>query len=96
MVMAYLFAQLVELKDKNPTAIPHSYATIYAHIRQCVDLCHRDGVIKVRGQLCSHLHTTRRDYDPEPIPPTTPHPTPPHRTAWRRTPGRTSSRTRAW
>lgn len=48
LVDAYLFAQLVELKDKNPGAIPHSYATIYAHIRQCVDLCHRDGVIKVR------------------------------------------------
>ncbi len=47
LVDAYLFAQLVELKDKTQGAVPHSYATIYAHIRQCVDLCHRDGVIKV-------------------------------------------------
>jgi 5'-nucleotidase len=52
LVDAYLFAQLVELKDKTPGAIPHSYATIYAHIRQCVDLCHRDGVIKVRFVEC--------------------------------------------
>jgi len=48
LVDAYLFAQLVEYKDRHPTQIKHSYATIYAHIRQCVDLCHRDGVIKDR------------------------------------------------
>ncbi len=48
LVDAYLFAQLVEYKDRHPTEIKHSYATIYAHIRQCVDLCHRDGVIKDR------------------------------------------------
>eukprot|EP00624_Nannochloropsis_granulata_P006912 evm.model.NODE_5412_length_28386_cov_19.897308.2 len=48
LVDAYLFAQLVEYKDRQPSQIKHSYATMYAHIRQCVDLCHRDGVIKDR------------------------------------------------
>lgn len=48
LVDAYLFAQLVEYKDRHPSEIKHSYAAIYSHIRQCVDLCHRDGVIKDR------------------------------------------------
>lgn len=40
--------QLVEYKDSHPGEIKHSYEQVYTHIRACVDLCHRDGVIKVR------------------------------------------------
>jgi uncharacterized protein YgfB (UPF0149 family) len=45
--------QLVEYKDSHPGEIKHSYEQVYTHIRACVDLCHRDGVIKVR-----HAHQT--------------------------------------
>jgi len=41
-----LFCQLVDLKDRNPDAIPQSYATIYSNVRRAVDLCHCDGEIK--------------------------------------------------
>jgi hypothetical protein len=59
LVDAYLFAQLVEYKDRHPGEIKHNYATIYTHIRHCVDLCHRDGVIKV-----SHTHTPHPIHPP--------------------------------
>ena len=45
-----LFAQLVDLKDRQPGAIPHSYAEVYKHVRRAVDLCHCDGEIKVRDR----------------------------------------------
>jgi 5'-nucleotidase len=42
-----LFASLVDLKDSDPSAIPtKTYEQIYRDVRQSVDLCHRDGVIK--------------------------------------------------
>ncbi|KAG9446437.1 hypothetical protein H6P81_012565 [Aristolochia fimbriata] len=45
---AYLFAQLVDFKDKNPTEIPDGvdYTHIYRDVRAAVDLCHRDGTLK--------------------------------------------------
>ena len=41
-----LFCQLVDYKDRHPEEITHSYAQIAKDIRQAVDLCHCDGVIK--------------------------------------------------
>ncbi|BBN15660.1 hypothetical protein MPTK1_6g21370 [Marchantia polymorpha subsp. ruderalis] len=45
---AYLFAQVVELKDSHPERIPSGadYAQIYRDVRAAVDLCHRDGTLK--------------------------------------------------
>ncbi|XP_043713281.1 5'-nucleotidase domain-containing protein 4-like, partial [Telopea speciosissima] len=45
---AYLFAQLVDLKDINPEKVPHSadYSRMYRDVRAAVDLCHRDGTLK--------------------------------------------------
>ncbi|KAL9238005.1 hypothetical protein vseg_012487 [Gypsophila vaccaria] len=45
---AYLFAQLVDFKDKNPGKIPAGgdYARMYKDVRAAVDLCHRDGTLK--------------------------------------------------
>ncbi|KMT19287.1 hypothetical protein BVRB_1g012940 [Beta vulgaris subsp. vulgaris] len=45
---AYLFAQLVDFKDKNPGRVPAGadYARIYKDVRAAVDLCHRDGTLK--------------------------------------------------
>jgi 5' nucleotidase family len=44
-----LFAHLVDLKDSVPTSLKHkSYEQLFKDVRQCVDLCHRDGVIKDR------------------------------------------------
>ena len=49
-VDAILFAQLVDLKDKfgknNEMLYNKSYEDLYNDVRICVDLCHRDGVIK--------------------------------------------------
>ena len=47
-VDAHLFALLVDLKDNGEYEFLDSktYAEIYKEIRECVDLCHRDGVIK--------------------------------------------------
>lgn len=47
-VDAQLFALLVELKDKGEYEFLDfkTYEEIYRHIRESVDLCHRDGVIK--------------------------------------------------
>lgn len=58
---AYLFAQIVELTDASPNKIPCSkevlcidgvvggfnYAQIYRDVRAAVDLCHRDGTLKL-------------------------------------------------
>ncbi|KAK9740396.1 hypothetical protein RND81_03G032100 [Saponaria officinalis] len=45
---AYLFAQLVDFRDKNPGKIPAGadYARMYKDVRAAVDLCHRDGTLK--------------------------------------------------
>ncbi|XP_004490988.1 uncharacterized protein [Cicer arietinum] len=45
---AYLFAQLVEFKDKYPGKFlkPVDYACLYKDVRKAVDLCHRDGTLK--------------------------------------------------
>lgn len=52
LVDAALYAQLVDLKDElaaepeNAEQIEQSYFQLYTDVRHCVDLCHRDGVIK--------------------------------------------------
>lgn len=46
LVDAILFANLVDFCDKNPLKMNKSYEQIYADVRRCVDICHRDGVIK--------------------------------------------------
>ncbi|XP_022144231.1 5'-nucleotidase domain-containing protein 4 isoform X2 [Momordica charantia] len=45
---AYLFAQLVDFKDKYPDKVPEDidYARMYKDVRAAVDLCHRDGTLK--------------------------------------------------
>ncbi|KAL8225791.1 hypothetical protein R6Q57_018348 [Mikania cordata] len=45
---AYLFAQLVDFKDGNPSKISEAkdYARIYNDVRSAVDMCHRDGTLK--------------------------------------------------
>jgi 5'-nucleotidase len=53
-----LFAHLVELKDAQPEALPQPYERLFADVRKCVDLCHRDGVIKDRVAEVSHLYNT--------------------------------------
>lgn len=44
-----LFAHLIDYIDKNPEVLPSkNYEAIFRDIRDCVDICHRDGVIKDR------------------------------------------------
>lgn len=47
-VDAHLFASLIDLKDNGEYDVLDlkTYEEIYREIRECVDLCHRDGVIK--------------------------------------------------
>jgi len=47
-VDASLFATLIQMKDNDEYDIldMKTYAEIYKEVRECVDLCHRDGVIK--------------------------------------------------
>jgi 5'-nucleotidase len=47
-VDAHLFASLVQLKDEgeHDELDMRTYEELYRHVRECVDLCHRDGVIK--------------------------------------------------
>uniref|UniRef100_A0A7S4QWM4 Uncharacterized protein n=1 Tax=Ditylum brightwellii TaxID=49249 RepID=A0A7S4QWM4_9STRA len=47
-VDAHLFASLVDMKDRGEYEFldDRTYEEIYRQVRQCVDLCHRDGVIK--------------------------------------------------
>mmetsp|Transcript_23516 Transcript_23516/g.49658 ORF Transcript_23516/g.49658 Transcript_23516/m.49658 type:complete len:651 (+) Transcript_23516:166-2118(+) len=47
-VDAHLFASLVEMKDygEHEFLDGKTYEEIYRQVRECVDLCHRDGVIK--------------------------------------------------
>ena len=46
-VDASLFATLIEMKDNGEYDFldMKTYAEIYKELRECVDLCHRDGVI---------------------------------------------------
>eukprot|EP00752_Nemacystus_decipiens_P006623 g5954.t1 len=49
LVDAVLYAHLVELKDDgNEFLESKSYEQLFRDVRKCVDLCHRDGVIKDR------------------------------------------------
>jgi 5'-nucleotidase len=43
---AVLFTLLVDFQDKNPHLVSKTYEQLYRDVRQSVDLCHRDGVIK--------------------------------------------------
>ena len=43
---AYLFAQLVDLKDTTQFLNKKTYGEIYAEARHAMDLSHRDGTIK--------------------------------------------------
>lgn len=47
-VDACLFANLIEMKDKGNYDVLDfkTYDEIYRQVRECIDLCHRDGVIK--------------------------------------------------
>ena len=47
-VDAHLFACLVDLKDKgeHESLDFRTYEELFRHVRECIDLCHRDGVIK--------------------------------------------------
>lgn len=47
-VDAHLFASLIQLKDQGEyeDLDYRTYEEMYRHVRECVDLCHRDGVIK--------------------------------------------------
>jgi 5'-nucleotidase len=47
-VDAQLFASLIDLKDNGEydTLDLKTYEEMYRNVRECVDLCHRDGVIK--------------------------------------------------
>ncbi|XVF73734.1 hypothetical protein PTKIN_Ptkin13bG0006600 [Pterospermum kingtungense] len=44
----YLFAQLVDFRDKNPEKVPAraDYFRMYQDVKAAVDLCHRDGTLK--------------------------------------------------
>jgi len=52
-VDAHLFALLVDLKDKgeHESLDLKTYDEIYRQVRECIDLCHRDGVIKDEAAL---------------------------------------------
>lgn len=47
-VDAHLFASLIQLKDygEHEFLDGKTYEEIYQNLRECIDLCHRDGVIK--------------------------------------------------
>ncbi len=45
---AYIFAAIVDYKDKNPESITKEYVQIYDDVRRAVDMCHKDGYIKDR------------------------------------------------
>lgn len=45
---AYLFAQLIDLKNQFPERIRKTPLEIYRDVRHSIDLCHRDGSIKLK------------------------------------------------
>lgn len=63
---AILFANLVDFRDNNPDLVNNkSYEQMYKDVRTCVDMCHRDGVIKdaVMKDPASFIK-----YDPDLVP----------------------------
>eukprot|EP00186_Timspurckia_oligopyrenoides_P002157 CAMPEP_0182444378 /NCGR_PEP_ID=MMETSP1172-20130603/2844_1 /TAXON_ID=708627 /ORGANISM="Timspurckia oligopyrenoides, Strain CCMP3278" /LENGTH=535 /DNA_ID=CAMNT_0024639917 /DNA_START=349 /DNA_END=1956 /DNA_ORIENTATION=+ len=63
---AYLFCELVQLKDKQGSTIKNkSYIDMYKDVRRCVDISHRDGYIKekVGEDPSKYIH-----YDPDMVP----------------------------
>ncbi|KAI8472984.1 MAG: purine 5'-nucleotidase [Monoraphidium minutum] len=56
----YLFSQLVELADKDPSSLPHgaAYQLVWRDVRAAVDLCHRDGSLKreVAAHPSKYIH----------------------------------------
>ncbi|KAB8029219.1 HAD-IG family 5'-nucleotidase [Fluviispira multicolorata] len=66
---AFLFAQLVEYKDKSSKLQNKTFQEFYNDVRKCIDLCHRDGSIKHRVAenpekyitLDQHLSTILKD-----------------------------------
>jgi len=69
LVDSCLFAQLVDLKDREGAASPFlaakSYEQIWNDMRKCVDRCHKDGVIKSTVAQCPEKYIT---YDPNIFP----------------------------
>jgi HAD superfamily 5'-nucleotidase-like hydrolase len=54
---AVLYAGLVDYFDRTETVSKPSYDTMWEHIRECIDLAHRDGSIKtiVSAQLAAYI-----------------------------------------
>jgi hypothetical protein len=62
-VDASLFASLVDMKDQGEYDFLDlkTYEEIYRQVRECIDLCHRDGVIKDEVARNPHKYIV---YDP--------------------------------
>ena len=62
---ACVFAQLVDLADRDPARIPHDYVRIQQDIRRVVDKAHRDDTLKkrIRADLARFFNI-----DPELVP----------------------------
>jgi HAD superfamily 5'-nucleotidase-like hydrolase len=56
---AYLFAQLIDLKKSKPDAIQKSPMEMYRDVRNAIDLCHRDGSIKLKVAQTPHQFIQR-------------------------------------
>lgn len=66
-VDAHLFASLIELKDTGDHEVLdlQTYGEIYRKVRECIDLCHRDGVIKDEAAVNPHKYIVP---DPDMVP----------------------------
>ena len=55
---AVLYAVLVDYFDRSEVPGKPDYSTMWEHIRECIDLAHRDGSIKaiVGAELSSYIH----------------------------------------
>jgi HAD superfamily 5'-nucleotidase-like hydrolase len=55
---AVLYAVLVDYFDRSTAPAKPDYSTMWEHIRECIDLAHRDGSIKaiVGAELPSYIH----------------------------------------
>ena len=55
---AVLYAVLVDYFDRSEAPAKPDYSTMWEHIRECIDLAHRDGSIKaiVGAELPSYIH----------------------------------------
>lgn len=56
---AYLFSQLVDLKEKKPELLPQAFLDLYRDVRKAIDLCHRDGSIKFQVAKDPSLYIER-------------------------------------